>query len=32
MFHVDDVPDIERSQRTADSAVRIFLAAYSRVG
>jgi TetR/AcrR family transcriptional repressor of mexJK operon len=32
MFHVDDVPDVERSQRTADSAVRVFLAAYSRVG
>jgi TetR/AcrR family transcriptional repressor of mexJK operon len=32
MFHVDDAPDIAMAQRTADSAVRVFLAAYSRVG
>jgi TetR/AcrR family transcriptional repressor of mexJK operon len=32
MFHVDDVPDAERSRRTADGAVTVFLAAYSRVG
>jgi TetR/AcrR family transcriptional repressor of mexJK operon len=32
MFHVDDAPDVAMAQRTADSAVRVFLAAYSRVG